>query len=234
MREFLAGMEGTSLWYTAAWKCLDILWINISTEHQKQFPEMKCKRCGRCCTKQVPRVSVFELQYLAEYLTSLPEEQQEDLKFHCRHAVVGPYVNAIVGEGVPCPMLKREVDGWRTCEAHDARPITCRLSGVSTPLSWDCPMWKIYNKKFPVLDSEIIRPFLELFAHCRNIYAENILNVKDKRQMMLLATGVIALLGEHPPTGIDILVNAAIPHRSQCAEELYLRKMSAPRKVKRP
>ena len=234
MTEFLGQIEKTSLWYTAAWKCLDILCVCLLREHQEQLPEMSCRRCGRCCTKQVPRVSLFELQYMAEYIVALPEAHQEDLKTKCRRAILGNYVNAIIGEGVPCPMLTRNPDGRRACEVHDARPITCRLSGISTSLSWDCPQWKTYKRAFPTLDAEFVRPLLELFAYCRNTYASDVLNVKDRRQMMLLGTGVLALLGERPPRANDILVNAAIPHKTYCAEELYLRRMSAPRKVKRP
>ena len=228
MQVWLKKIERHPDWKISAWESLNILWQAMAREHATKMPEMACLRSGRCCVKQVPRVSVFELEWMATAIAQLPEDKAEALKQRCRDTVTADYIDPILGEGVACPMLGKDDEGRHTCEVHDYRPYTCRLSAVTTPMSWDCPLWEVHRKHFPTLDAELVRPFLNLFAYCRNAYVRDYIGDNQRRQMMLLGAGVLALMGEHPPEPKNPLAIAVLPHHERCSEELYLRDMPPP------
>lgn len=227
MKAWLSSMEDQpETWTSLSWGCLELLWSALSREHGTARPEMACRRSGRCCTKQVPRVSAYEIEYIAHgVLTSSDPEPVLDA---CRKSVLADYQDPILGEGVPCPLLGKDDDGRATCVAHDRRPMTCRLSSVSTPLSWDCPLWKVHGTHFPTLSPDLVRPFLDLFAYCRSTYARIVLGVQDRRQMFLIGTGILAYAGERPPASKNPLVISALSHHDRCSDDLYMRHMTPP------
>lgn len=222
------GEEESSQWNEDAWSCLGVLWDAISDEHQDTMPTMGCKRSGRCCSKQVPRVSVFELAHATEAIPHMPKKNQDKLRWKCRKAASQTYTNPITGEGVSCPMLEKDTHGVHSCGIHQHRPFICKLSSVSTPLSWDCPLWGVYKDRFPVLPKEFVKPIIDLFSYCRNTYARNVLKRNDRKQMLLLSVGLLALLGEYPPSNRNPLVTAGLSHKEECSDELYFRTMDPP------
>jgi Fe-S-cluster containining protein len=231
MRWYLAGHEGLPTWKGIAWACLGLFQEILERRHSETLPEMACQRSGRCCFKQVPRVSVFELERIANAIVDMPEPQATALAAKCRMSVETKYTDPILGEGVPCPLLEQGEDGKHRCSVHSVRPVICWASGLTTPLSWDCPIWQVHKDRFPTLPQEEVQPFLALFAWCRSVYARDVLKVPDNRQMMLAGVGVMALLGERSINARQPEVTAVLPHASQLAEDLWERKMEPPPEV---
>lgn len=228
MMGFLVNLEGTGLWNQASWKCVCILADALATEHHLQNPGMSCHRCGKCCVRQVPRVSLYELDKMAANILDMSGPAKHDAALRCADSVMSDYEDPLLGVGVPCPMLRFEEGKRHGCLVWRDRPLICRLFGVSTTLSWDCPMWQDQEGMFPVLDKAMVLPVLELFSYARKIYARDVLQIRNFRQMMLVGTGVLALMSVRPPASVDPLVNAALPHRSECSEELYCKELPPP------
>lgn len=192
------------------------------------MPEMACQQSGNCCTKGVPRVSVFELERMAEHITTLSDEDKQAIVKRCRESVAGNYKDAILGEGVPCPMLGKK-DGRHVCMVHDARPVICWASGITTPLSWDCPLWQIHKRHFPTLPREDVMPFLHLFGYTREAFCRMFLGNAYRKQMMLIGTGVLALFGEMPVENPKHpYATATLSHTYEPSEDLWTRKMEPP------
>ena len=217
--------KNTAVWVITARRALEMMRNVLDKEHGEVMPEMGCQRSGKCCARQVPRVSVFELETMAAEIAKMPEEKRNDILERCRNSVTADYKNAVLGSGVPCPLLGKDEEGHHICEVHSVRPVTCWAAGVTTPLSWDCPLWEVHAKRFPVLPPEKVQPFLDLFAYCRNVYCRAILEAPDNRQMMLVGVGILALLNERPPKAQDQLVTAVFPHRDTCSADVYMRTM---------
>jgi Fe-S-cluster containining protein len=107
--------------------------------------------CGACCRQLVP-LSIFEAEALAQWIHTLPQEQQLALKarFHTalsalRDAgilarITSPYIwdenNADArtlaadyhAQKIPCPFLDNE-----SCSIHPIRPLICREYLVTSP-----------------------------------------------------------------------------------------------------
>ncbi|HEY0785198.1 MAG TPA: YkgJ family cysteine cluster protein [Acidobacteriaceae bacterium] len=106
--------------------------------------------CGACCRQLVP-LSVFEAEALAQWIRSLPAEQQDDLqhRFHTTlltlrdSGVLARLKPELWQEGslesrevvieylaakAPCPFLKDE-----SCGIYPIRPLICREYLVTTP-----------------------------------------------------------------------------------------------------
>lgn len=230
MQVWLRKMEGALDWKIAAWECLDVAYKALSKEGESKQPEMACRRSGNCCVKQVPRASLFEIEQMAQALDLLPTEEADKIMQRCRDSVVAEYKDPILGEGVPCPVLGKDERGVHVCSLHAQRPYACRLSALSTPMSWDCPLWEVHGTHFPTIDASLVRPFLTLFAYCRNFYAKSYIGNNERRQMMLVGAGILALRGERPPVPRNNIVTSVLPHAEKCAEDLYLRTMEPPPK----
>jgi len=106
--------------------------------------------CGACCRQMVP-LSIFEAEALAEWIHTLPQEQQDHLRdrFHAallalRDAGIlerldpttwvngSPEVEKLVADylaqKIPCPFLQDE-----SCSIHPIRPLICREYLVTSP-----------------------------------------------------------------------------------------------------
>lgn len=114
--------------------------------------EISCRAgCGACCRQLVP-LSLFEAGVLAEWVRSLPQEQQAVLETRFNTALqalrnggvlerLAPRQAPAPGspeqhqlavdyfrQGVPCPFLQNE-----SCSIHPIRPLICREYLVTTP-----------------------------------------------------------------------------------------------------
>jgi len=226
MRMKLDGEEQevtANIWHLHAWKALEMVWARIDKHHKAALPEMGCQRTGRCCMKGVPRVSLFEIAPLAQYIMSLPAEDKIALIHACRVSINKQYSNPTLGYGVPCPLLGTGKDGKPVCKVHPVRPFICRASAVTTPTSWDCGIWQVYKNRFPVIEDKWADPFLELFGHLRKRYS--ILYLKDPSlcQMALIGVGVLYTLGIEFPTAPQPEVTTLLTHRDEVAKELWRR-----------
>jgi Fe-S-cluster containining protein len=112
---------------------------------------ISCKAgCGACCRQIVP-LSIFEAEALAQWIASLPSEQQEELRLRFHQALLALRDSGILEritpelweEGsqdsrtlvldylaakVPCPFLVDE-----SCSIHPIRPLVCREYLVTSP-----------------------------------------------------------------------------------------------------
>lgn len=217
------------VWVEASWACLELLLLRLEQHHKNTLPEMACQRSGRCCAKQVPRVSVYELERMAQAMSRMPDDRKEAILQRCRESVTAKYTMPLFGEGVACPMLERDERGVHACAVHRDRPVVCRSFGMTTPLSWDCPIWKVYGDRFPLMDRELARPALKLFGYCRSVYAREMLGQEETlKQMMLVGPGLLALLGEDPPQPSDPTVTAVLSHTVGFSDDLYFKDIPPP------
>lgn len=113
-------------------------------------------RCGLCCSRSTPIVSVLEAGYLVSHLQYL--DGREPVKeaalawvktANPRLKAQGvPYGRSLDGEHLaalqadnlvlqssPCPFLTEEME----CRVHAARPLICRAYGVTLPPDEWCP-----------------------------------------------------------------------------------------------
>ena len=100
MQVWLRKMESALDWKIAAWECLDVAYKALSREGEKSAPEMACKRSGRCCFKQVPRASLFEIEQMAQALDLLPSGEAEKILQRCRESVTADYKDPLLGEEI--------------------------------------------------------------------------------------------------------------------------------------
>ena len=182
-------------WMAASYACLDLYWSFLDQVHKTNLPKQTCQQSGRCCMRQTPRVSIYELERINIYAqTSLAPDLRQALIDRLKQSVLDSYQDPITGAGAPCPMLVKDVKTQKhICLVHPVRPMVCRAIAVSKPNSTDCPIWK--EGKFPVLPPEIVKPFLELFSWCRTQYAKRLAKDEDcKRQMYLIPVGLLGLM----------------------------------------
>ena len=107
-------------------------------------------KCGACCQQLVP-ISPFEAEALAEWIRSLPEDQQQALSARFYHAILALQKSGILQKlnpqmfelpkdefkrlgieyhsaGVPCPFLDEG-----SCGIYPIRPLICREYMVVSP-----------------------------------------------------------------------------------------------------
>jgi Fe-S-cluster containining protein len=123
----------------------------VVSHHAQAGVTLSCKAgCGACCRQMVP-LSIFEAEALADWIRSLPEEQQRELagRFHraLKALAEAGIVDRLVTtdwfsqdeprqqlaidyfrQGIPCPFLEEE-----SCSIHPIRPLICREYLVSSP-----------------------------------------------------------------------------------------------------
>jgi Fe-S-cluster containining protein len=123
----------------------------ISEEAQRAGSPVSCRAgCGACCRQMVP-VSFFEAEALAQWMSTLPEERQAEIRDRFHRALLAlrdaGVVDKILDErwiadaqgttqlaidyfraGVPCPFLENE-----SCSIHPRRPLVCREYLVTSP-----------------------------------------------------------------------------------------------------
>lgn len=125
--------------------------------------------CGACCRQLVP-VSLFEAEALMNWIRSLPEERQGELRARFHRALLAlrdaGVLDKIVAEdwvsgnqaaqglaidyfhaGVPCPFLENE-----SCGIHPIRPLSCREYLVTSPpaLCQDPSVHEVSGVQLPV------------------------------------------------------------------------------------
>jgi Fe-S-cluster containining protein len=106
--------------------------------------------CGACCRQMVP-LSIFEAEFLGDWINSLPEEKQAKLEERFRHGLTQLKEAGVLDKimdpnwgldeksfiqmavdyfhaGVPCPFLVDE-----SCSIHPIRPLVCREYLVTSP-----------------------------------------------------------------------------------------------------
>ena len=218
----LRRIEGTRIWENSAWACLNLIKDILLAAHENKYPEMKCQQSGCCCRKQVPRVSLFEVTRIMRYINeTMYEEERDAIKERCLSTVSAKYESVILGTGVACPMLETGSDGKSRCAINEVKPVICWMSGVTSDMSWDCPLWKVHGKLFPKLSRDVTVPYLNLFAYCRRTFFKD--NIKDRfpqvsknQQMVLLGPVVGATLG-----GKDSYEEMNLTLRSMCHVDGY-------------
>jgi Fe-S-cluster containining protein len=111
---------------------------------QSEGRQISCRAgCGACCRQMVP-LSIFEAEALAEWIATLPEERQDELRqrFHTTLLALkesglldrmdpDQWVDGIedaktlaidyLAAKIPCPFLENE-----SCSIHPIRPLICR------------------------------------------------------------------------------------------------------------
>jgi Fe-S-cluster containining protein len=108
------------------------------------------KGCGACCRQMVP-LSIFEAEFLGQWISTLPAERQVALEERFRSALTRLREAGILDKimdqtwgaddksfvqmavdyfhaGVPCPFLEDE-----SCGIHRIRPLVCREYLVTSP-----------------------------------------------------------------------------------------------------
>jgi Fe-S-cluster containining protein len=122
-----------------------------TAQRAKEGVHVSCKAgCGACCRQMVP-ISIFEAEFLANWMRTLPEERQEQLaeRFHrglqalqaagILERMESAEAFALDDAGrefaidylrqqIPCPFLEAE-----SCSIHPIRPLVCREYLVSSP-----------------------------------------------------------------------------------------------------
>lgn len=216
-------LEGTATWERAARACIDLYWNWLDGLHKTRLPEMACQRSGVCCAQQHPRVSLFEIKPIAnQVLHRLSPAEKTAVARNLKTAAEAEYQDPILGVGVSCPMLIKDEEGRHKCAVHEYRPLVCRLSGVSKPLGWNCAVWNVYGgRRFPTLHPSIVAPLLDLFSYARNHFADAILQVPNRQQMMLIGVGVLAIAGMRPPVKHEEVVTA-MGHTDRWDFNLYM------------
>jgi Fe-S-cluster containining protein len=123
----------------------------VSKAASERGYEVSCRAgCGACCRQLVP-ISIFEAEALAEWIRSLPPEQQEQLQARFHRALLELRDKGLLErlnpelwvEGsesaktlgidyhlarVACPFLEEE-----SCSIHPIRPLVCREYVVTSP-----------------------------------------------------------------------------------------------------
>jgi Fe-S-cluster containining protein len=118
---------------------------------QSEGRQISCKAgCGACCRQMVP-LSIFEAEALAQWIATLPEEHQEELRQRFHAALLALKESGILDRmdpaqwvdgsedaktlaidyfaaGVACPFLENE-----SCGIHPIRPLICREYLVTSP-----------------------------------------------------------------------------------------------------
>ena len=118
---------------------------------QSEGRQISCRAgCGACCRQMVP-LSIFEAEALAEWIATLPDERQDELRqrFHVTllalkesglldrmdpdHWVDGSedaktLAIDYLAAKIPCPFLENEC-----CGIHPIRPLICREYLVTSP-----------------------------------------------------------------------------------------------------
>jgi Fe-S-cluster containining protein len=132
----------------------DVLIDAVAAQSASEGRPVSCKAgCGACCRPMVA-ISVFEAEYLAAWIQTLPEAQQQEIarRFDqaLRSLAEAGIVDRLVEMGadnphaaselsadltrdyfyarVPCPFLQDE-----SCSIHPIRPLVCREHLVVTP-----------------------------------------------------------------------------------------------------
>jgi len=101
------------------------LQMQDGTEHKvgDSWPQIECFRCGICCARYRPRVTLEEIGCIAEKLGISTD------------AFLSGYVRTVLEEGAyilqstseTCPFLLWDKDGIKaTCSIHSLRPKACR------------------------------------------------------------------------------------------------------------
>ena len=159
----------------------------VSSVAEQSGHPVSCKAgCGACCRQLVP-VSLFEMEELANWIKSLPQEQQAVLESRFQAALVTLKTSGVLdrldfrqlpsngGEegqelvldymrlGVPCPFLENE-----SCSIHPIRPLICREYMVTSPPEF-CA-WPTLETVRPV--PRPVKLSQALFALGREITAE--------------------------------------------------------------
>jgi Fe-S-cluster containining protein len=216
-----------SSWLPASFACLDLYWEYLDAMHKTDLPEMGCQRSGVCCMSQTPRVSLYEAHRIAAYFKTMPPETQAGIMERMNDVLHSKFTDARIGSGVCCPFLVKEKDTNKfACSIHAVRPMVCRMAGVTSIMGKTCKIWDVYKNKFPTLPPDIVRPFLDLFAYCRNTYAARFLHDQTRTQMVLLPVGVFMYLKIQLPKLDEVQdeeVLAVYSHPEGYSEELYLR-----------
>jgi Fe-S-cluster containining protein len=106
--------------------------------------------CGACCRQLVP-LTIFEAEFLADWVRTLPPKRQNELAARFNAALIkfrdsgllarmdpsvripdGPEEKALavdyLRQRVPCPFLENE-----SCSIHPIRPLICREYLVTSP-----------------------------------------------------------------------------------------------------
>jgi hypothetical protein len=159
-------------------------------------PDVACKRgCWHCCVT-VASVTPPEIFRVAAWLRrnrmNSPDMSPAAVIARCE-AKVGPSIEAMFAQKVPCPAL---VDG--ECGVHPSRPINCRQF-LSTSLP-------ACLKSFGGADTEV--PFITA-ATDRGTLAR------------LLLTGAMKAAG-FPDTGYELAGALAAALRDECSEQRWL------------
>jgi Fe-S-cluster containining protein len=118
--------------------------------------QISCRAgCGACCRQMVP-ISIFEAEALADWIRTLPLEQQQHLEQRFHDALIALRDSGILAQldmatweddsaesrqfcmdylaqKVPCPFLVDE-----SCSIHPIRPLACREYLVTSPAEF-CP-----------------------------------------------------------------------------------------------
>lgn len=113
-------------------------------------------KCGMCCRRSTPVVSVLEVAYMVSYLQDASKREAvlaaalswiktPDARLKAQGipyglALSGEHLAALqadnqVLESSPCPFLTEEME----CQIHATRPLICRAYGVTLPADEWCP-----------------------------------------------------------------------------------------------
>jgi Fe-S-cluster containining protein len=133
------------------------------------------KGCGACCRQMVP-LSIFEAEFLGQWISTLPAERQAALEERFRSALTRLREAGILDKimdqtwgaddksfvqmavdyfhaGVPCPFLEDE-----SCGIHRIRPLVCREYLVTSPakLCQDPSIHQISAIHLPLMPSKAL------------------------------------------------------------------------------
>ena len=104
------------------------------TEHKvgDSFSEIECFRCGVCCARYRPKVTLKEIEHIARKLRMSKEE------FSTTYVTAVPTKDAYILQNAAdaCPFLRWDEKGAEaTCSIHAFRPGACRnwAPGLSRP-----------------------------------------------------------------------------------------------------
>ena len=140
--------------------------------------------CGACCRQIVP-LSIFEAEYLAAWIRTLPSERRAQLavRFHAalltlsasgilarldeHQAILGtpeskPLALDYLAQRVACPFLENE-----SCSIHPIRPVICREYLVTSPAEFCSAPTRETVTPVP-LPIKLSTPLYRIGAHLEN------------------------------------------------------------------
>ena len=101
-------------------------------QYHLKLAEIPCLRCGVCCSKYQPHLSLSEAYSLA---CKLGESWEQFLTRYTDHRWPGTQSVLIRHQDGSCIFLQSAQNGQRLCKIHDFKPACCRdwVSGLKRP-----------------------------------------------------------------------------------------------------